>query len=113
MNSFFSYFFIILLIGFSLFSAGHAILYKRASRAGFGWVVTCLVFVGFGPIFYWLFGINRIRTHAKKIYRLGYIKHESKSGNRKRSFKSAKKDIFNLEKYRSVLNVSEKVNRHP
>jgi cardiolipin synthase A/B len=97
---------------FSFFSAGHAILYKRDPRAGFGWVVTCLVFIGIGPCLYWLFGINRIRSHAKKLYRLGYWKHETRT-ERDQWASLPPSHPFSLKNYRGILNVSERVNRHP
>ena len=49
-------------------AAGHALIYKRDSRAAFGWVAVCVVFPLFGPLLYFLFGINRIRTRAKKLH---------------------------------------------
>ncbi|HEY5040366.1 MAG TPA: cardiolipin synthase [bacterium] len=96
-----------------IFSAGHAILYKRDPRAGFGWLVTCLVFIGIGPLLYWLFGINRIRTHAQRLYRLGHWKHETKTGREKWSFNLPKDHSFYLNNFKEILNVSERVNRHP
>jgi cardiolipin synthase A/B len=98
---------------FSIFSACHAILHKRDSRAGFGWVVTCLVFIGVGPCLYWLFGINRIRTHAQKLYRLGYWKHEAKTGNDMGPFRLSGDHPFYMRDFKDILNVSERVNRHP
>ena len=101
------------LLAFSIISACHAILHKRDSRAGFGWVVTCMVFIGVGPCVYWLFGINRIRTHAKKLYRLGYWRHETKIGKALGPFRLSENHPFYLMDFKEILNVSERVNRHP
>lgn len=60
---------------FSLLSAGHALLRKRDPRAALGWIVTCLALPGIGALFYWLLGINRIRTHARELQRLGQGMH--------------------------------------
>src|SRR5260221_234713 len=98
---------VVFLLAFSVFSACHAILYKRDSRAGFGWVATCLIFIGIGPCLYWLFGINRIRTHAKKLYRLGYWKHETKTERREWSFNLPVDHPFHLRDSKGILNVSE------
>ena len=49
------------------FSALHAMLYKRDPRAALGWVSACLLFPLFGPVAYYLFGINRIRTQARRL----------------------------------------------
>jgi cardiolipin synthase len=48
-------------------AAGHALLSKRDPRAALGWIAVCLMFPAAGPVFYFLFGINRIRTRARKL----------------------------------------------
>lgn len=55
-----------LLISASVLSAGHALLNKRDPRSQLGWVVLCVLVLGFGPFFYWLLGVNRIRTRARR-----------------------------------------------
>lgn len=104
---------VILLTLFAVFTACHAVLHKRDSRAGFGWVVTSLVFIGIGPFLYWLFGINRIRTHAKKLHRLGHWSHRTVIEREKWKFGPDAGDSFYAKQYGGLLNVSEKVNRHP
>lgn len=49
-------------------AAGHALLFKRDSRAALGWVAVCLLFPAVGPLFYYLFGINRIRIRAQRLH---------------------------------------------
>lgn len=105
--------FFLLLFLFSLSSAFHSILYKRDPRAAVGWVITCILLPGLGACFYWLFGVNRIRTRAKKLYRLGYWKHETKTGREEWSFKLPENHLFHEKDFQGILNVSEKVNRHP
>lgn len=104
---------ILFLALFALFTASHAVLHKRDSRAGFGWAVVCLVFIGVGPFLYWVFGINRIRTHAQKLYRLGYWNHRTETGSEKWGFGLSPNHLFYAQNYEGILNVSEKVNRHP
>lgn len=48
-------------------AAGHALIFKKDSRSALGWVVACLAFPLAGPICYFFFGVNRIRTRAKKL----------------------------------------------
>lgn len=48
-------------------SAVHALLNKSDPRAALGWIAVCLMFPLAGPFFYFLFGINRIRTRARKL----------------------------------------------
>src|SRR4249919_1972784 len=46
-------------------AAGHAVLYKRDTRATIGWVGLILLTPLLGALLYWLFGINRIQRKAK------------------------------------------------
>jgi cardiolipin synthase len=57
----------LLLAGFAIL---HVLLYKRDPRAALGWVAVCLLFPLLGPLLYYLFGINRIQTQARKLARL-------------------------------------------
>ncbi|PLY01426.1 MAG: cardiolipin synthase [Desulfuromonas sp.] len=60
---------------FSLLSAGHALLTKRDPRAAVGWIITCIALPGIGAIFYWLLGVNRIRTRARELQEQGHGMH--------------------------------------
>ncbi len=59
----------------SLLSAGHALLTKRDPRAALGWIVTCIALPGLGALFYWLLGVNRIRTRARELQEQGQGMH--------------------------------------
>jgi cardiolipin synthase A/B len=48
-----------------ILAAGHAVLYKRDTRATIGWVGLILLTPVLGALLYWLFGINRIQRKAK------------------------------------------------
>jgi len=48
-------------------SAGHALLYKRDPRAALGWIAVSIAYPFLGPVLYYLFGINRLRTRAHEI----------------------------------------------
>lgn len=45
-------------------ASGHAVLYKRDSRAAVAWVGLIWLVPVLGPILYWLLGINRVRRRA-------------------------------------------------
>ncbi len=47
----------------------HVLLYKRDSRAAMGWIIVCLFIPFAGPVAYFLFGINRVRSRARNIKR--------------------------------------------
>ncbi len=51
----------------SIATAGHALLHQRSPSSALGWVAVCLVFPFMGPCLYFLFGINRVETRAKKL----------------------------------------------
>lgn len=51
-------------------AVGHALLFKRDSRAALGWIAVCILFPLLGPALYFLFGINRIQTRARKLHGL-------------------------------------------
>ena len=51
----------------AFFAAGHALIFKSDPRAALGWITVCLMFPFLGPLLYFLFGINRIRTRARKL----------------------------------------------
>jgi len=43
----------------------HILLNKRDPRAAFGWIAIGFLIPFFGPILYWMFGVNRIRSKAR------------------------------------------------
>lgn len=69
---------IILIIMLSLYSATHALLNKRDSRAAFGWIDVCLFMPIIGPLIYFIFGVNRVNTRAKKLRYSLDIEYNSK-----------------------------------
>jgi cardiolipin synthase len=56
----------VILAGFGLISAGHALLYKRDPRSSLGWIWVCVSFPLVGPLFYWSMGVNWIRRKAQQ-----------------------------------------------
>jgi cardiolipin synthase len=49
-------------------AAAHALMYKRDPRAAFAWVVLSLLVPVAGPVLYYAFGINRVRTKARQLH---------------------------------------------
>jgi cardiolipin synthase len=95
----------------SLLSAGHALLTKRDPRAALGWIVTCLAVPGAGPIFYWLFGVNRIRTRARELQQQGQGMHwlnvdETPSSSDLKKFPTS-------DTSRALITLSDAVTRRP
>jgi cardiolipin synthase len=54
----------VLLLVIQLWAALHALLYKRDPRSSAGWVAVSLMFPLLGPLLYFLFGINRVRSRG-------------------------------------------------
>lgn len=50
-------------------SVYHILLFKRDPRAAMAWLMVCVFFPFFGPVSYFLFGINRVRTRAANVRR--------------------------------------------
>ncbi len=50
-------------------AAGHALLHQRDPRTAWGWIAACMLLPGVGPVFYFLFGINRVAARARKLSR--------------------------------------------
>lgn len=48
-------------------AALHALLNKRDPRGALGWVAVSLVFPYYGPLLYYVFGINRVRIRARQL----------------------------------------------
>ncbi|MFU8876987.1 MAG: phospholipase D-like domain-containing protein, partial [Wenzhouxiangellaceae bacterium] len=48
-------------------AAIHALIYKRDSRAAFGWITLCVLLPIAGPVLYALLGVNRIQRRARRL----------------------------------------------
>lgn len=95
-------------------AALHALLYKRDPRAAWGWIGACLFVPFAGPLFYFLFGINRIRTRARKLekkspfrIRIGYERAEDDEEE------SPLLSILSVPKFSKIAQISETVTRRP
>ena len=59
--------FVAIVHGFAIYSACHALLHKRDSRAALGWIAIILFMPPVGLPLYWLFGIARIDSQAVRL----------------------------------------------
>ncbi|WP_018231614.1 phospholipase D-like domain-containing protein [Thioalkalivibrio thiocyanodenitrificans] len=57
----------VLVLAFALYSAGHALLHKRDTRAVIAWVGLIMLLPLGGSILYWLLGVNRIKRRARAL----------------------------------------------
>lgn len=73
------------LVVMAMYSSIHALIHKKDPRSAFGWIAVCVVLPFFGPILYFLFGVNRVKTRAQSLINSnldenGYAAIESKKG---------------------------------
>ena len=48
-------------------ASAHALLYKRRPQSAFGWIALCFTLPLAGAVLYYFFGINRVKTRARKL----------------------------------------------
>ncbi len=56
-----------LVILFAVFTAGHAVLYKRDTRAVIAWVAIIIMVPLAGATLYWLLAVNRVSRKARRL----------------------------------------------
>jgi len=95
-------------------SAGHALLSKRDPKAAIGWIVVCFLIPFGGPLLYYLFGINRVRTRARKLQRRSESLHavEAKSMRKKRKA-GPFADAGSQSEHPELVNISDRVTDRP
>lgn len=54
-------------ISLALLGAYHVLLYKRDPRSALSWLAVCILMPFVGPISYFLFGINRLKSRARNL----------------------------------------------
>jgi hypothetical protein len=90
---------VILYISFSLLTSLHVVLFKENERTSLAWIGLVILFPVVGGLFYWLFGINRIKRLAQKNTQ----KTSKKSFNKIYNKSSiTKKKPLNLIKYQNI-----------
>jgi cardiolipin synthase len=94
-------------------SAGHALLTKRDPRSQLGWVVLCLFFPPFGVIGYWLLGVNRIRTRARRWQEEGRFELRAAPQLHKAAAKLANHHPEMADSLRALLKTSQRVTGRP
>ena len=102
------------LAGVGIFSAGHALLHKRDPRAALGWIVTALALPGVGPVLYWLFGVNRIRSRVRGWQERGMGLPGRKAPACAWSGDLAASEVpFRRENFASLLALTDAITRRP
>lgn len=104
---------IILCFLLAVIAAGHALIFKSDSRAALGWIAVCLIFPLLGPLLYFFFGINRIRTRAQKLTPLYHFKFDIDSEQPDEQIESAIASSTASPELLQILRISRAVTRRP
>ncbi|MCF6178067.1 MAG: cardiolipin synthase [Geopsychrobacter sp.] len=102
-----------LLVIAAVLAAGHAILHKRDPRSTFGWIMVCITIPGLGPLIYWVFGLNRIRTRNRNWKMHGRDSTWPSPAICEWTPALSDASPFNHENFASLLNLSDHVTRRP
>jgi cardiolipin synthase len=99
---------------FQITSACHALLNKRDPRSQLGWVVMCIMLPIVGAIGYWLFGVNRIRTRARRWKQRGRFRQLADARTHKEAIvEVALDDPDRAEEMKQLLQISQRVTQRP
>lgn len=96
-----------------LAAAWHALLLKRDPRAALGWIAVCLLFPIIGPVLYFLFGINRVRTRAKKLDRQSPFRGEFNDASNSKPSVPARQGLPLPSELSELGRVSTSLTRYP
>jgi cardiolipin synthase len=88
-------------------SAMHALLHKRDPRSQLGWLVVCVTVPIVGAFFYWLLGVNRIQTRARRWQAGGRFAIDSQTA------KLADAEPARAESMAALLRLGRAVTRWP
>ena len=99
----------------SFTTAGHALLHKRTPSSALGWIAVCLIFPFVGAFLYFLFGINRVETRARKLeVKRSAFSVEDIEYRQATSEVSIAASQLNLPRsYAQIARISDKVTRLP
>ncbi len=104
---------LLLITAVAVTTAVHALLFKRDPRSAFAWVAICLLFPIAGPLLYAFFGINRIRTRAKKLQEERPFRIELDE-SRRAPLEPFEVTYANLpDEYQNIARTADAVTRHP
>ena len=63
----YQYMIYVLHVCLALYASVHALIYKKDSRAAFGWIGVCVFLPLLGPVLYFVFGVNRVHKRARAL----------------------------------------------
>ncbi|MCI0506287.1 MAG: cardiolipin synthase [Gammaproteobacteria bacterium] len=91
---------------------GHILLNKRDPRAALGWIMVCVFITLIGPLFYWIFGVNRVQRRARRLFDKSPSKFFAAQGI-EIFVASGELEISGRQSIQEFLNVSSRICRLP
>jgi len=91
------------------FCVGHILLNKRDPRAAWGWIMVCVFLPFVGPLFYWIFGVNRVQRRARRLFLKSQVKSAVKEIET--DILSGEQDVTALPSIQPFLKVSNHICR--
>ncbi len=100
-------------VSLALAASGHALLNKGDPRSVWGWVSLCIVFPLLGSVLYFLFGINRVRTRARKMGILPSFRLYEGFGRLPAGIRATIHCSGVPDRWRNISNISDAITRLP
>jgi cardiolipin synthase len=103
----------ILATAIAIVSAVHALLLKRDPKAAIGWIAVCVLIPFGGPLLYYLFGINRVRTRALKLQRRSELQHAAEAATVRANEAGPVGDAGSLIENHELVHISDVITDRP
>jgi len=94
-------------------AAGHVLLNKNDPRSAWGWIFLCIFFPFLGPLFYFVFGINRVRVRAKKLGLRSPFRLYEGFGRFPEGYQNIIRSTSVPSAYRDIARISDAVTKLP
>jgi cardiolipin synthase len=91
---------------------GHILLNKRDPRAALGWIMVCVFITIIGPLFYWIFGVNRVQLRARRLFDKSLVKSATGKDTDVYAL-TGEPDVTAINSFQPFLNVSNRICRIP
>lgn len=95
----------------TVYAAGHALLNARDPRAALGWIAVSIMFPLAGALLYFVFGVNRVRSYARRLERSSPFKLAS--GDPAAAGLDHERALQLPPEYTELARISDAVARHP
>ncbi len=103
----------VLIAGFGLITGVHALLFKRDPRASFAWISIAMLLPIVGAMVYWLFGVNRIQTRARRWQARGLFRPSSERVYSQAEARFDSEQPDRAAALSAILRISERVAKRP